>query len=569
MSRQIFVAAVVILSLTRIASAQEAQRLAPKVPPANPPAKLQPPAPTTQPQGNQLIVAHLRGIVFVDSPEKVRESSDARGIDVSQAPLLHSPKFVAEVSAYLGKPLTLSKLNEICQLVVVYCRGIDRPVVDAIVPQQDVTAGTVQIVVLQGHIGKILAEGNHFFPSKMLTSAIRAKSGDEISQNQLLDDVDWLNRNPFRRTDLILQRGAEFGQTDVVLDTEDHFPLRLYAGYENTGTVSTGQDRWMAGLNWSNAFGLDDQLNYQYTMGDNIEGFQAHSFSYVAPLPWRDILTIFGNWSSSNVQTDPNVFQTGQSWQVSARYEIPLARMGDLAQSIVLGGDFKRFNTNADFGGFSVFSSYVNIVQFMLGYNANEIDSRGSSDASLQGYFSPGYIGSQDDRSDYDNARVGADPQYAYGLLSADRTTNLSANFSWVTRFQGQLATGPLLGSEQLGVGGIDSVRGYLEREGNGDDGLILSNELHTPSLSFLKIAGRKDQLYFLAFLDYGLAYTRDAQPGQPSQENFLGAGPGVSYHLGPWLSIDYAYGWRLANGDPTVHATGRNHLRILASFTY
>ncbi|HEX4054950.1 MAG TPA: ShlB/FhaC/HecB family hemolysin secretion/activation protein [Tepidisphaeraceae bacterium] len=569
MSKQIFVAAIMALLLARTASAQDAQRLAPKVPPANPPAQLRPPAATTQPQGSQLVVEHLQGLVFLDSPEKVHESSDVRGIDVSGASLLSSPKFTAGVSGYLGKPLTLAKLNEICQFVVAYCRGIDRPVVDAIVPQQDVTTGTVQIVVLQGHIGKIIAEGNKFFPSKMLISAVRAKSGDEISQNQLLNDVDWLNRNPFRRTDVVLQRGSEFGQTDVVLDTEDHFPLRLYTGYENTGTVATGEDRWMAGLNWGEAFGLDDQFNYQYTMGDNTERFQAHSASYVAPLPWRDVLTIFGNWSTSDVQTDPNIFQTGQSWQISARYEIPLPRMCGITQSIQFGGDFKRSNTNADFGGFSVYSSYVNVVQFMLGYNAAETDSRGSGDLSLAGYFSPGYIGSQDDRADYDNARVGADPQYAYGLLTTDRTTNLPANFSWLVRFQGQLATGPLLGSEQLGVGGIDSVRGYFEREGNGDDGLILSNELHTPPMSFLKIAGRKDQLYFLAFLDYGVAYMRDAQPGQFSQENFLGAGPGVSYHLGPWLSVDYAYGWRLANGDPTVHASGRNHLRILASFTY
>ena len=32
-------------------------------------------------------------------------------------------------------------------------------------------------------------------------------------------------------------------------------------------------------------------------------------------------------------------------------------------------------------------------------------------------------------------------------------------------------------------------------------------------------------------------------------QENFLGAG-GVCYHIGPWPSIDYAYGWRIAQGD-------------------
>jgi hemolysin activation/secretion protein len=281
------------------------------------------------------------------------------------------------------------------------------------------------------------------------------------------------------------------------------------------------------------------------------------------------VLTVFGNWSASDVQTDPNILQNGQSWQLSARYEIPLAKVCNISQSVLLGGDFKRSNTNADFGGTSVYSSYVDVVQFMVGYNASSVDSRGSGDLSLEGYVSPGDIGAQDNRADYQNARVGADSQYIYGRVTADRTTNLPADFSWVTRAQAQLASSALLGSEQLGVGGMDSVRGYLEREGNGDDGILFSNELHTPPLSFFKIAGRKDQLYFLGFIDYGIAWTRDAQAGQPSQENFLGVGPGISYHLGPWLSVDYGYGWRLAAGDPSVHASGRNHLRILASFTF
>jgi len=569
MSKRIFIAGIVGLLLAPMAWGQDAERLAPKVPPSNPPAKIQPPAPTSQPQGNQVIVPQLQGLVFIDSPDKVRQTSTAHGVDVSQIALLNSPSFTAAASAYLGKPLTLSKLNEICQFVVVYCRGIDRPVVDAIVPQQDVTTGTVQILVLQGHVGKVRAEGNRFFPSKMLTSEVRAKAGDEISQSHLLNDVDWLNRNPFRRSDLVLERGAEFGQTDVVLETEDHFPIRVYGGYENTGTVATGEDRWLTGINWGEAFGLDDQLNYQYTMGGNMERFQAHSGSYVAPLPWHDVLTVFGNWSASDVQTDPNILQNGQSWQLSARYEIPLAKVCNISQSVLLGGDFKRSNTNADFGGTSVYSSYVDVVQFMVGYNASSVDSRGSGDLSLEGYVSPGDIGAQDNRADYQNARVGADSQYIYGRVTADRTTNLPADFSWVTRAQAQLASSALLGSEQLGVGGMDSVRGYLEREGNGDDGILFSNELHTPPLSFFKIAGRKDQLYFLGFIDYGIAWTRDAQAGQPSQENFLGVGPGISYHLGPWLSVDYGYGWRLAAGDPSVHASGRNHLRILASFTF
>ena len=569
MSRRLFITAIVISLFAGAAFAQDAERVAPKVLPPNPPAQIQPPAPVSPPGSEQLIVPHLKGLVFVDSEDKLHPSSDARGIDVSQAPELNSDRFRAGISMYLGQPLTLEQLNDVCRQVVKYYRGIDRPVVDAIVPEQDVTNGTVQILVMEGHVGQVRAEGNRFFSSKLLTDAVRVRPGDTISQNQLLGDIDWLNRNPFRRTDAILQPGTQPGLTDVILNTEDHFPLRAYAGYENTGPVSTGQDRWDTGINWGNAFGLDDQFNYQYTMNSTVQRFQAHSASYVAPLPWRNIVTVFGNWSTSDVQTDPYVFQHGQSWQVSARYEIPLAKFCDISNSFILGADFKRSNTNAEFGGSSVYASDVNVVQFMLGYNASESDRAGSTDASVEWYGSPGYIGSNDDREDYDNARVGADPLYTYGRLTADRTTNLPAQFSVLTRFQGQVASGPLVGSEQVGVGGLDSVRGYEEREGNGDDALIFSNELHAPPINLLSVAHRKDQLVFLCFLDYGTAWMRDAQPGQFGRENFLGAGPGVSYRLGPWLSIDYAYGWRIAAGDPTVHQTGRSHLRVVASFSY
>jgi hemolysin activation/secretion protein len=570
MHKSLVVASVALLIVGSMARAQDAQRLAPKLPPANAPATVEsaPPAVAGM-SGEQTVVQNLQGVVFVQKQTDLQASSSARGVQTALAPLVNSPRFVAQISPYLNHPLTLSKLNEICRLAVVCCRSVDRPVVDAIVPQQDVTTGAVQILILQGHIGDIRAEGNRHFPSKLFTSAVRAKTGDEISQSRLLDDLDWLNENPFHKTDLVLQPGAELGQTEVVLQTQDQFPLRLYAGYENTGTRSTGGDRYLAGLNTGNTLGFDDQLNYQFTTGDNFSQFSAHSGSYTLPLPWHHNLTLFGNWSNSKVQTDSNIAQNGEAWQLSGRYEIPLPRRGDVTSSLVFGGDFKRTNTNADFGGNSVFASEVDVVQFMAGYNLTLTSLHGVTNASLEGYYSPGHIGGQDDRAAYESARTGADSQYEYARLTLDHTCDLPLNMAWVSRFQGQLASGVLLGSEQLGVGGIDSVRGYYEREGNGDSGVIFSNEIHSPSASFFSVAGRKDQLYLLTFLDYGVAWMRDAQGGQPGQENFLGAGPGISYHLGPWLSVDYGYGWRIAEGDPSVHATGRNHLRVMLSFTY
>jgi hemolysin activation/secretion protein len=569
MLNRLIIASTALLFCGSSLLAQDASRLAPKLPPANPPGALEVPPPTSQPSGQETIVENLRGLVFVQKRADLHDAASLPGVNTSLTPLLNSPKFTEQVSPFLNHPLTLSKLNEICRLAVAYCRSVDRPVVDAVVPQQDVTSGTVQILVLEGRVGQIRAEGNRYFPNKLFTSAVRAKPGEEISQSRLLNDVDWLNENPFHKTDLVLEPGAQFGQTDLVLNTQDQFPLRLYAGYENTGVRSTGGDRYLTGFNTGNTLGFDDQLDYQFTTGDNVSRFSAHSGSYTLPLPWHHNLTLFGNWSDTRVQTDSNVAQDGQAWQVSGRYEIPLPRAGDATSSLFLGADFKRTNTNADFGGTRVFASDVDVVQFMAGYNLSLTDPCGITNSSLEGYYSPGHIGGQDDRDDYENARIGANPEYAYARLTLDHVTNLPHQLDWVTRFQGQLASGPLLGSEQVGVGGLDSVRGYYEREGNGDDAILFSNELHSPSLSFFSVAGRKDQLYFLAFLDYGVAWMRNVQVKLPGQENFLGAGPGISYHLGPWLSIDYSYGWRIGEGDPSVHASGRNHLRVLLSFTY
>jgi hemolysin activation/secretion protein len=558
-----------LLITSSFASAQDADRIAPKLPPANPPAQIESAPPAPGMAGDQIIVQNLQGLVFVQKQADLEPASSARGVQTALAPLVNSPKFAAQLAPYLNHSLTFSKLNDICRLAVIYCRSVDRPVVDAIVPQQDVTSGTVQILILQGHLAQVRAEGNRFFPDKIFTSAIGSQPGDELSQSRLLGDVDWLNENPFHKTDLVLQPGARFGDTDVVLQTQDEFPARLYAGYENSGVRSTGGNRYLAGLNTGNTLGLDDQLNYQITTSDNFSRFSADSGSYTLPLPWHNTLTLFGNWSNTRVQTDNNISQDGEAWQLSGRYQIPLPRCGQATSSVILGADFKRTNTNADFGGNRVFASDVDVVQFMAGYDLTLTEPHGVTNASLEGYLSPGHLGGQDDHAAYESARAGSDDQYEYARLTVDHTCDLPLRMAWVSRFVGQLSSGPLLGSEELGVGGIDSVRGYYEREGNGDNGVIFSNEIHSPSASIFSIAGHKDQLYLLGFLDYGVAWTRDAGANQPGQENFLGAGPGISYHLGPWLSVDYAYGWRIAEGDPAVHATGRNHLRVLLSFTY
>ena len=52
-------------------------------------------------------------------------------------------------------------------------------------------------------------------------------------------------------------------------------------------------------------------------------------------------------------------------------------------------------------------------------------------------------------------------------------THELPEGFQLFGKMQGQVADGPLVSSEQFSIGGLDTVRGYLESEALGDNGVV------------------------------------------------------------------------------------------------
>jgi hypothetical protein len=111
---------------------------------------------------------------------------------------------------------------------------------------------------------------------------------------------------------------------------------------------------------------------------------------------------------------------------------------------------------------------------------------------------------------------------YAYGRLDLHRETLLplilpikggvDEHFTWVLRASGQFADARLLPTEQFGLGGYDTVRGYNERVVDGDDGWLLVNEIRTPHIPLGNLTARtdgRDWLQGLIFCDYGRAFDR------------------------------------------------------------
>jgi hemolysin activation/secretion protein len=559
------------------ATAQTYDQLAPKTPAVAAPATLPPaslPARTTSQNAEQLIGPELKGLRFVGDRTAVQPTGvDSTGIVSAGVPLLGTDEFRAVIGPFLGRPLTVALLNEITREVVLYFRRHDRPVVDVMVPEQSVASGTVQVVVIEGRLSRVRVEGSRWFATGLIAGSIRVQPGSEISSGALLEDLAWINQNPFRQADLVFARGDTAGGTDIILRMQDRFPVRLYAGYEDSGNALTGFDRVLAGVNWGNAFGLDHQINYQLTASPDFKKLVAHSGSYVIPVQrLRHTLTLFGSYADSRPELSGGLFALkGRTWQAGLRYRVPLGPLGKWSQDVTAGLDFKRSNNNLSFGGSQVFAQENDIAQAIAAYGVNRSDLGGTTAAEITVAFSPGGLTPGNGDRTFREARSEARANYSYARLELERRTKLPVGFSWLARGTAQLASANLLGSEQLGLGGASNLRGYEEREANGDDGFVLVNELHGPLLHLVKSSdsGRAgDSLDPLVFFDYGMVASHDRLPGEPKRLELASVGAGLRYSLNSYLSVRADYGVQLKDsGVSDGRRDQRGHISVVVSY--
>ena len=98
---------------------------------------------------------------------------------------------------------------------------------------------------------------------------------------------------------------------------------------------------------------------------------------------------------------------------------------------------------------------------------------------------------------------------------------SLSQNWTWLSQAKAQYTSVGLMGSEQLSVGGDDTVRGFSPSIAQGDKGFYWRNQASHPCLSQWLM-----QTSCLAFVDTALIKNLSVPPTQ----KLIGAGLGLQY---------------------------------------
>lgn len=531
----------------------------------------------------------IRGLVFLSSEQQVQQAGlqKVNYIEVSNihpafltterkagrvqlsGPWFLEDKFRTQVASHIGEPLEIDNLRAVLEETVTASREAGYPVVDVYLPEQDITTGVVQVIVQVSQLGEVHVEGNEHFTDEQIAGEVRLRPGQPINDTLLNEDLDWLNRNPFRRVDVIYSEGKRPGSTDITLRTEDRNPVRLFGAVSNAGNQLTGMHRYSAGVTWGNALWMDHQLNYVYTRSRKVKNLQTHYVDYSLPVFNRDSLKFTGVYSKVAMDNVLGIVDVeGSGTQIQVRYETELPKMKFLpsvSHQLGVGFDYKRAEVDMSFDQVSVYNNAPEVAQATLSYTANRPDDYGDTYLRLEVFGSPGGIVKNSRDSVYTDARTGAESTYGYARAKLERTLFLPEDFVFKAGVNAQFASQRLLQSEQKGLGGSDSIRGYGEGAVYADRGYHVNLELASPGFSVLdSLAGTElsDQMQLFAFYDWGKLNAIDAtRYGEVKTSLLESVGWGLRYEIAPWFTASLSHGIPLRpTKDILGHRTNQEH---------
>lgn len=521
------------------------------------------------------LTSNLRGIRVVRSTREVSRMAPGSVSGVVTENVDLPPRVYSVFAARVGGSLTLGELNQMVRDAVVAYRKSDLPVVDVLVPEQEITSGVLQLVVIEGRLGDVIVEGAGDAESRSLARQIRAERGDVIRESKLTEDLNWVNKHPNRQVDLVFTPGDGYGETDVILRNQASKDWLSYVSMENSGTSALGETRAIFGTSWTGPLflGEDSILSYQFTT--NIDGHSnltGHSGVFASYLPWRHQATILGAYvdTAADFGAGNAAFTSGGiNKQVSGRYGIPLPNVGRLSHELEFGMDFKSSNSALDFNQVQVFDTTSEIVQYSLGYNIVSRDRTGTWRLDSEVVSSPGDKTGQNTDAIFQSQRAGATASYTYGLVTLERDQRLGSGWTAYGRIQGQASNANLLASESIGAGGYDSVRGWEQRIARGDSGVVASVELRTPAFypsTFMGFRNVEDGAYGLVFYDYASLSNEVPLPGESDLE--LGSvGLGIRYQRENWFMLRLDYGFQVTEEGFDDGNQGRWHVGATATF--
>lgn len=488
----------------------------------------------------------------VSVPEIGAPCRDIDVITISNSPNM-SESFREKIDEqFTGRCLNVSDIERILGEITKHY--IDRGYVTtrAYLAPQDLTKGHLTILVIEGLIEQIdVQDGGASSVSPKLV--FPAADSELLNLRDLEQGIDQINRLASNNARLDIQPGEKPGQSRVVVQNTVSSPYHFSATFDNQGSKSTGRNQLGLSAIGDNLLGFNDMFSFTHRQSIppdfNRQNSISDNLNFSLPYGYSTLYigASFSEYDSPiSLPSGQELISSGKTKNVNIRLDRVMYR--DQTTRASLASTLTVKETKSYLGGEFLAVSSRRLSVLDLDGTVNTDLAGGVLTASLGYALGLSQFGALNDIDNLPNDAPRAQfGKFKLSLNYARSFKMLDRFFSFSSALSAQKANDTLFGSEQISIGGIYSVRGFVDNTLSGDDGFFVRNELatrHTFSVLEELVSSR-----FYLGLDGGKVTSRG--DGIP-EGRMTGVALGVS---GAWRKLS----WDLFNSRPLTLPSSMN----------
>ena len=440
------------------------------------------------------------------------------------------------------------------------------PTVSAEIPEQHAASGVITLHVVERRVGRLRVTGSRYFLlSDVRRDAPSLAEGSVPHMPDVQRDIVSLNVLPDRTVTPALRAGAAPDTVDVDLQVRDHVPFHGTLEVDNRQSVGTDPLRLTGTARYDNLFQRGDSIAGSFQVApQRPSDATVYSVSYLYNVP-NSRLQVLATYlrSNSNVTSVGASNVVGRGDDAGLRLLVPLIGATGFVQSLSIGGDYKKFNEDVTLAS-NTLGSPVTYYPLGISYSAAWSGERSNTGLLASLVFAPRGLGSDD--AGFDNRRFDANSNFVVARADLAGSRTLVYGVQLYGHVAAQVSPDALISNEQLSLGGLDSVRGYLESEALGDTGGFGQVELRSPSFG-ASISDRINEARGFVFADGGVARIHEALPNQMDHVHLASSGAGVRVRLLDDLNGELLDAVTLNRGPSTPSGDDRLLFRVFGAF--
>ena len=343
----------------------------------------------------------------------------------------------------------------------------------AYIKPQDLNSGVFVISAIEGKIEDIKDENVN---TKLIFFSPQNKP---LNLRYLETGIEQLNRLESFKTTMSVNPSKQVGYSVITMHREQiSHPYHFDIGVNNYGSVKSGKYQWSASLSYEDPLNLNDKITIGYnstSKQDKENKSRGLNISYAIPIAKDYIKFTYSQFRYKQIVNGLNKDYLSSGKSKSYKIEIEHKLFHNTTQRGTVNYSLERKRNDNYLEGVYLDTSSSKLTIFKLSYTHKITHKKFQGYATLTYHQGLPWFGAK--------APTNTSPKFKKLTLDISATKNfypksfvpITYNFS----FHGQYARKNILGSEQIGVGGIYSVRGFKNSgQLSGNIGFYARNEL-------------------------------------------------------------------------------------------